>query len=246
MNRIHTSNFIWLMVLVLLTSCCSVDNDSHKSEKSITTDSLANVHSGSNKPTSEEPPSLELAFSAQDLFKNQNSDVVHAIAQEDFESAIKKIKYYWTDNASPLMETQKAHLRYMHIYAMAGLVTQKKKIHSDLEKVLHQYTDEFIITQHLEITQGHNMPFNQIQVEQENQDTVKITCTNNDGFNIHCFIHVGLSEPFDLTKYVGKQAYLGGRLNAFKLSHKDVYSWISDLKLSEGFIKILEDELEKE
>lgn len=233
-------------MVLLMMSCGSKNNDSNKSEYQVSTDSLTNERPDSNKKAIEEPQSFESTFSVHDLFKNQNSDVVNAIAQEDFESAIKKIKYYWPDNDSLMTETQKANLRYMHIYAMAGLVTQKKRNHSDLQKVLDTYNGEFIVTQHLEITQGNKMPFNQVQVEQEKQDTIKITCANNDGFNIHCFVSVGLLENFDLTKHVGKRAYICGRLVEYKLSNKDVYSWIADLKLSEGFIKILEDEFEKE
>ena len=242
----NANNFIWLIILILLASCGSKNNDSNKSEAQVSTDSLTKDHSDSTNPAIEEPHSFESNFSVHDLFKTQNSDVVNAIAQEDFESAIKKIKHYWYDNESLLSETQKANFKYMHIYAMAGLVSQKKKSHSDLEKVLETYKDEFIITQHLEITQGNKMPFNQIQVEQEKQDTIKITCANNDGFNIHCFVNVGLVEKFDLTKHVRKRAYLCGRLVEYKLSNKDVYSWISNLELSDGFIKILEDEFEKE
>ena len=245
MKRMNTNNFIWPIIVILFSSCGSQNNDSNKSEEQVSTDSLTREHSDSTEPAIYEPQPFESIFSLHDLFKNQNSDVVNAIAQEDYDSAIKKIKYYWPDNDSLMTETQKANLRYIHIYAMAGLVTQKKKKHSDLKRVLDTYKGEFIITQHLEITQGNKIPFNQLQVEQEKEDTIKITCANNDGFNIHCFVNVGLLEKFDLTSHVGKRAYLCGKLCEYELSNNDVYSWISNLKLSEGFIKILEDEFEK-
>lgn len=222
-----------------------MSNDSGKLNEPVPFDSPTIVPSDSIQPTIQKHQPFASTFSIRDLFTNQTSDVVNALVQEDFESAIKKIKHYWPDD-SLLTETQKANFRYIHIYAMAGLIAQKKKVHSDLEKVLDAYKGKFIITQHLEITQGNKMPFNQIQVEQDRPDTIEITCANNKGFNIHCFVRAGLVEKFDLTNHVGKRAYVCGRLAEYKLSHQDVYSWISDLRLSEGFIKILEDEFEIE
>ena len=235
-----------LILVLMMMSCGSNNNVSVKSKEKESSGKMINADDNTITSVVENPQSFESIFSVHDLFKNQNSDVVNTIAQEDFELAIKKIKYYWPDNDSLLTETQMANLRFMHIYAMAGLVIQKKKKHSDLKIVLEMYKSEFIISKFLEITQGNKMPFNQVQVEQKKEDTIKIVCANNNRFNIHCIVYTGLLEKFNLTKHVGNQAYLCGRLVEYHLSHEDVNSWISELELSEGFVKILEDEFEKE
>ena len=221
-----------LMTVLLLLSCSSekksaIDNanpdlaDSTTIDKSIITDDI---------------------FAVQDLFKPENSDVVNTIAQENFELAVEKARTYLSDDQLKLTEIQKANLRYMHIYALAGLVTQNKKTHADMEELLSKYKGADIITQHLEITKGNRMPFNQIQVEQDKEGEISVTCANNDGFNIHCFVRVEMKETIDLKQHIGKSAYLCGTLKDFKLSDERVVSWIVDMNLSDGEIKILEDE----
>ncbi|MBN2682086.1 MAG: hypothetical protein JXR58_06225 [Bacteroidales bacterium] len=215
--------------------------------------SSSNRENGSEKSQEDTIPSQKLEadflagnkfdFTVKDLFKNENSDIVNPIAVEDFELALKKIDHYWTKDSTALTETQKASMRYMKIYAFAGLVYQGKKTHEEMKNLVESFENQFLITQHLEITEGNDMPFNQIQVEQENDSIIGISCANNDGVNIHCFVNVSIGN-YDLLPNVGKRAYLGGKLSSFEVSDDEVFSWIIGLKLTEGFIKFLEDEFE--
>ena len=185
---------------------------------------------------------FEQQFSVFDLFKPNNGDIVNTLAQEKFELALKKIKHYRSQKAAALSETQKANIRFMHIYALAGLVSEKKKTHQDLSKLLDSYKNKDLIVQHFPITTGSPMSFNQIRVEQDKKDTIELSCVNQAGINIHCFVRAEVKGNLDLKKSVGKSAYLCGKLKDYKVSPSKVFSWICDLKLSEGFIKILEDE----
>ena len=90
------------------------------------------------------------------------------------------------------------------------------------------------------------MPFNQIQVEQDIPDTIQISCANNQGFNIHCFVSLGLTKKVDLEQHIGERAYLCGKLTHYDISNEDINSWITALKLSDGFIRFLKEEFEKE
>ncbi|MCB9235574.1 MAG: hypothetical protein H6581_28215 [Bacteroidia bacterium] len=193
-------------------------------------------------PKIPQEPDFEAAFQVHDLFKNESSDVVNTIGTEDFALALQKIDHYRSDPNLQLSPTQEASFRFMQIYALAGLVTQGKKTHGDLKKVLDACVGKEIITHHYEVTQGNLMPFNQVRVEQDVPGKVQITCANNEGFNIHCFVRAEMKREFPLEPQVGKRAYLAGKLKSYKLSEPTVVSWIADLELEEGFVKILEDE----
>lgn len=225
-----------IFVFNILFSCSSnkIENDSEKTHKD-------NIQSKNLKADS--LGDSEFDFNVRDLFKIENSDIVNAMASEDFELVLKKIDYYWTKDSASLTETQKASMRYMRIYAFAGLVYQGKKTHDEMKDLVKSFENQFLITQHLEITKGNGMPFNQIQVEQENDSIIGISCANSDGVNIHCFVNVNI-ENYDLLPNVGKRAYIGGKLTSYQVSDDEVFSWIVGMNLSEGFIKILEDEFE--
>lgn len=242
---INKKTIAFSTLFALLFSCSSVSNNPESKADVKSKDSSF----GEQKDPTHQTPGIEIVddrFSVQDLFKKENSDVVNAIAEENFASAVKKAEQYLSDTKRVLSETQRANLKYMHIYAFAGLVIQKKRSHHDLNTLLDTYKDQYLITQHLEITKGNQMPFNQIRVEQEKKQTIEVTCANDAGVNIHCFVHVKMKEDFDLTKHIGKQGYLCGKLSQYKLSGNDVFSWIADLDLKEGSIKILEDEFAKQ
>ncbi len=231
--------------LILITGLCffvfSCSNPEDNSESNKKTDtSEVNKAKTTQNSISED---LEGKFQVQDLFENEISDVINALAMEDFSLALKKTEKCLSDKN--ISETQKAALRYMHIYSVAGLVTEKKMTHDDLNKILTSYKGQYLITQNLEITKGISMPFNQLQVEKINGKKLEATCSNNAGVNIHCFINVNMKNALNLDKQLGKHGYICGKLKTFKTSENDVFSWICEIELDEGFVKILEDEYEK-
>lgn len=213
-----------------------------------TIDSLQAQGAADSAAQGDAAPSPKEGFEAQfvmaDLFKNENSDVVNTIVDEDFALAVKKSQHYLEDPQGKLTETQKANLRYMHIYALAGLVAAGKKTHSDIDQVLAGYRGQALVVQRLTVTEGISMPFNQIRVEQEQAHAIEVTCANDEGFNIHCFVRTAMKADVDLKKHVGQQAYLCGTLVEYKVSDNSVVSWITDFKLEGGFLKFLEDEFE--
>jgi len=245
-NKIEMIKQIMLLnTVIILVSCGSESSQSDKNDIPNNSNSAIKTQTNSvdnSTHAADSDKQFKSEFSIHDLFKNESSDVVNALASEDFELVIKKITHYKNSPDLNLTETQKANFRYMHIYAFAGLVYQKKKTHEDLKSLLEEYKGQNIIARRLPVTKGIAMPFNQMQVEQENKDTIEITCANNDGFNIHCMVKARLIEEINLNEHIGKQAYLCGKLESFVLSDKTVFSWIMSITLSDGFVRILEDE----
>ena len=122
-------------------------------------------------------------------------------------------------------------------------MAQKKQIETQAKEILDKTAEITKLRQ--------SGTENQTEIEkltaklQEKTDTIELTCANNAGFNIHCFVRAQMDEDTELEQHIGKRAYLCGKLADFSVSEDNVYSWISDLTLSEGFIRILEDEFEK-
>jgi hypothetical protein len=241
---IQSRSYLSLVLVFLMTtmsSCLNNSTETNTSKENLTTSELDTPAATQTPKAILSTDTFQSTFNIHDLFLPGNTDVVNTIANQNYSEAAKKAEGYLQDSRGRLTETQKANLRYMHVYALAGLVTQRKKTHEDVGKVLKSYEGLSLITQHLEITQGNAMPFNQIQEEQDDTDTLTITCANDAGVNIHCFVRAGLKERVDLKGLVGKRAFVCGRLAGFKLSDRDVVSWIMDLRLRDGFIKVLED-----
>lgn len=233
-----------LFLLVVIDGCNSSQTNS--------TDPALQNDSASGKPlvdsakpdtqTVADVPFTDKTFVLNDLFLPQNSDVVNSLADENYKLAANKAEKYLAGGKVSLTETQLAGMRYMYIYSLCALVIQKNKSRDDLRTILDSYKGKGIITQHLPITEGIGTPFNQIQVEQVKKGTIRVTCTDNAGLHIHCFVSAELTVPFDLKKNLGKRAYLCGTLSEYWISAGDINSWVADLKLKNGFVKILERE----
>ena len=98
--------------------------------------------------------------------------------------------------------------------------SEEKKKHAEVKKLLESYIGQTFVSQNLQITEGGGMPFNQIQLQQDTEGVISVTCTNSMGFNILCFVRVTMQEYPDLSQHLGERAYLGGKLNSFKVSSK--------------------------
>ena len=236
-----------LFSLLWVLFACNCQSDSSSETDSIRRIDTTSIQVLDSSKTTieqkEEVKDLISVFSINDLFKNESSDVVNTLALENFELVIKKINHYRNSKEIELSPTQKANFRFMHLYAFAGLVSQKKKTHEEMGKLLEKYIGKDIVARRYTVTKGVAMPFNQVQVEQEKKDTVEIICANNNGINIHCLVYAGMIEEINLEDNIGKQAYLCGKLERFILSDKTVVSWIASIKLSNGFVRILENEM---
>ena len=193
-----------------------------------------------DSPVSKPLPAV--AFDIHDLFKPENSDVVNLLADENYAEAAQKATKFINATDKGLTETQLANLRYMHLYATGGLATTGKKKHKDVEALLQEYQGKLLITQHLPVTSGPGQPFNQVKVEQDSPDTLSVSCANNKGYNIICFVRVVMKARPKLSEHLGKEAYLMGRLDSFKVSNQSINSWIFDMTLADGELHILEDE----
>ncbi len=235
---------IGICMFAMLTGC----NPSTTTAPTNTADDSVHTQAGADttaqRGSTRETQGFEAQFVMSDLFLNENSDVVNTIVDENFALAVKKCQQYLTDPKGKLSETQKANLRYMHIYAFAGLVAAGKKSHEDMSSLLVGYSGQALVVQLLTVTEGVSMPFNQIRVEQEKAHTIEVTCANDAGINIHCFARIAMKTDVDLKKRVGQQGYLSGTLKEYKVSDKEVVSWIADLQLQDGFVRFLEDEFE--
>ncbi|GEM_PF-3776057 len=223
-----------------LLACTSPENQSSEQPDS-KNDTIK--HEG-NAEESDEDIEGTPWFQLQDLFKSENSDVVNTIAMGNFDLAVQKANQYLNDPKLQLTATQQANLRYMHIFAMAGLVADGKRTNNDLEMVMNQYKDLHLITQHLPITKGNAMPFNQIQIEKMKRTSLDVTVTDNEGLTIHSFLRIELNNPFELNEHIGERAYISGILSATELSSPDILSWISGLTLKDAEIHILENDFE--
>lgn len=228
----------FLVASLLLAGC----DQSHSTsdQASAQTDTLAFADSVANEPAKPEPivSANTHWFSQKDLFRNENSDVVNTMTGENYAAAYTKAT---THLAKPnLSETQLANLRYMQVYALAGQASEGKKKHAEVKKLLESYIGQNFVSQHLEITKGGGMPFNQIQVKQDTEGVISVTCANSMGFNILCFVRVKMLEYPDLSQHLGERGYLGGKLGSFKVSAQDINSWIVDMDWTDGFISYLE------
>lgn len=227
------------LVTALGLSSCNADGSESKtgSQDSLKSDTTVAVI---DSPASQPVASVE--FDIHDLFKPENSEVVNLLAEENYAGAAQKSNQFLDATDKALTETQLANLRYMHLYATAGLATIGKKKHADVEGLLKEYQGKLLITQHLPVTSGPGQPFNQVKVEQDSPDTLSVTCANDQGFNIICFVRVAMKARPKLSAHLGKEAYFMGRLDTFKVSDQSINSWIFDMTLAEGELHILEDE----
>lgn len=229
-----------LMVIASLfsSSCGSAGTDAVKENPAPSLVDSAKAESAAVPVAREEAPSMDI----HDLFKSENSDVVNALADENYALAEKKAQKHLSSSNAGLTPAQLSNLRYMHLYAMSGLATMGKKRHADVRALLEKYQGQSLITQHLPVTDQPGQPFNQIRVEQDSPDTVSVTCSNAQGFNIICFVRVGMKKRPDLKGLVGKRAYLMGNLESFKVSDQSINSWIFDMTLGAGELHVLGDD----
>ena len=232
-NQFH---FVLLISLTLLAVSCTENTKTGSEQKADSLQTATDTKDTTQTNTEQENTE---GFKVHDLFTSESNDVINTIAEEDYDGTLSKIAKY---REGQLTATQQAAFKYIELYATSGLISKGKKKKSDLKTLLEKYSGHWLITQNLVITPGGGMPFNQIELNQEEPMTISVSLANNDGFNILFFVHVHMKETFDLSPHLGKRGYLIGNLSEFKLSDGDINSWIAELHLSDGEVRILEDE----
>ena len=167
------------------------------------------------------------------------NEIVKVLKAEDWDKtlilvsdSLKKLK---TDNENK----QLARLRYFHLYALAGKVTENKLIYAELEKVADTYIGQDFLMPSREIAVNCTKKLNYICPVSDNEKVLRVTAINKAAIAILSFEYVHLSNKFDVTANNGKQVFLGGKLKTIQFNPNKSQDWIMRLYFEDGVADIV-------
>ena len=167
------------------------------------------------------------------------NEIVKVLKAEDWDKTLilvsESLKKLKIDNENK----QLARLRYFHLYALAGKVTENKLIYAELEKVADTYIGQDFLMPSREIAANCTKKLNYICPVSDNEKVLRVTAINKAAIAILSFEYVHLSNKFDVTANNGKQVFLGGKLKTIQFNPDRSQDWIMRLYFENGVADVV-------
>jgi len=129
-----------------------------------------------------------------------------------------------------------ARLRYIFLFANAGLVAQGALTTTQLKLIADSFAGKILIAPRRTILFDCEKRLNFICRVNGDSKTLRVTATNKDASVIHFFEYFDLPTEFDAQRNDRKEAFLGGSLFSFEINQNLKKDWIIRLNFSDGFL----------
>ena len=138
--------------------------------------------------------------------------VLVAVSNEDWDAAValsSKFLKQMKDDDKRLFR-----LRYIYLYAAAGMVTDGKMEFDDFAKSTKDFVGKEVAVPYRPITLECRGAFNFICPSNEKQDRAMVAASNKTGTSILAFEYTQLKEPFDFAHHEDEAASISGTIDA--------------------------------
>jgi hypothetical protein len=138
--------------------------------------------------------------------------VLVAVSNEDWDNAValssKFLKQMKND------DKRLVRLRYIYLYAAAGMVTDGKMEFDDFAKSTKELVGKEVEFPYRPITLECRGAFNFICPSNEKQDRATVAASNKTGTSILAFEYTQLKDRFDFAQHEGEAASISGAIDA--------------------------------
>jgi len=177
--------------------------------------------------------------------EKQWQDLLSALGNEDWDAAFnlstKLLKQIKEDDKEKML----ARLRYIHMYAAAGRVTEGRMSFEELEKALEGFTGKEVVMPYREIARECRGALNFICPSDGAKDKLFVSTTNQTGTSILAFEYIQLKEAFDVARHEGKQASIGGTIQRIAPNPNKSRAIVMRVYITEGYINLERPEAQK-
>ena len=138
--------------------------------------------------------------------------VLVAVSNQDWDNAValsSKFLKQMKDDDKRLLR-----LRYIYLYASAGMVTDGKMEFDDFAKSTKEFVGKQVECPYRPITLQCRGAFNFICPSNEKQDRATVAASNKTGTSILAFEYTQLKEPFDFAHHEDEAASIHGTIDA--------------------------------
>jgi len=138
--------------------------------------------------------------------------VLVAVSNEDWDAAValsSKFLKQMKDDDKRLLR-----LRYIYLYAAAGMVTDGRMEFDDFAKATKEFVGKEVEVPYRPITLECRGAMNFICPSNEKRDRATVAATNKTGTSILAFEYTQLKEPFDFAHHQDETASISGTIDA--------------------------------
>jgi hypothetical protein len=177
--------------------------------------------------------------------EKQWQELLTAVSGEEWDAAFglssKLLKQAKEDDGEKTL----ARLRYIHMYAAAGRVTEGRMSFEELEKALQGLAGKEVVLPYREITQECGGALNVICPSQGARDRLFVSASNRTGTSILAFEYVQLKEDFDAEQHEGRQASIGGVIQRIAPNPNKSRAIVMRVYITEGYVNLRQPEARK-
>jgi hypothetical protein len=162
--------------------------------------------------------------------------VLVAVSNEDWDAAValsSKFLKQMKDDDKRLVR-----LRYIYLYAAAGMVTNGKMEFDDFAKSTKEFVGKEVECPYRPITLECRGAFNFICPSNEKQDRTTVAASNKTGTSILAFEYTQLKEPFDFAHYQDEAASIYGTIDAIVPNPNKSRFLVMRLFITNGIINV--------
>ena len=164
--------------------------------------------------------------------------VLVAVSNEDWDAAValsSKFLKQMTDDDKRLVR-----LRYIYLYATAGMVTNGKMEFDDFAKSTKEFVGKEVEFPYRPIALECRGAMNFICPSSEKRDRATVAATNKTGTSILAFEYTQLKEPFDFAHHENEAASISGTIDSIVPNPNKSRFLVMRLFISNGVIHLEE------
>jgi hypothetical protein len=218
MRRLHTvekylGGNMKRLLLILCCCCCSA---------------VAPAYS------QQQPPAQSAPVAAAEQWRQ----LLVAVSNEEWDAAFglstKLLREMKQDDEAKRLP----RLRYIHLYAAAGRVTEDRMSFEELEQALKDFTGKEVEMPYREITLECKGALNFICPADGAKDRLFVGASNKSGTSILAFEYIQLKEAFDAAKHEGEPASVGGIIQRIAPNPNKSRAIVMRIYVAEGYVKL--------
>jgi hypothetical protein len=144
--------------------------------------------------------------------------IVDAFDKEDWMRAVLLAQMALGRLKNDNDKKQLAQLRYFYLYALAGKAAGGQIAYAELENTARSFIGKEFLMPSRQFLSNCTAKVNYICPVSDNEKALRVTATNKTGSAIHSFEYVKFNEKIDISGNDGKEAFIGGTLQAAQVN----------------------------
>jgi hypothetical protein len=162
--------------------------------------------------------------------------VLVAVSNEDWDSAVALSSRFLKQMKDD--DKRLVRLRYIYLYAAAGMVTNGKMEFDDFAKSTKELIGKEVEFPYRPIALECRGAFNFICPSNEKHDRATVAASNKTGTSILAFEYTQLKEPFDFAHHVDEAASISGTIDSIAPNPNKSRFLVMRLFISNGVIHL--------